>query len=173
MQAFRDFSLACFIDCLITRIMIFVPTSTMTYSSTSAAHSWTNCHCAPVLQLTQGFTTLLLSVAVKHIMQSPPHTVVKNKLHKLWRQNYQKNLILPLSFFLLPELRTHFEPASETECGDKDADEVEESFQPSEQNGAEDTAITSGVSTLSFVVSHKAQQQLSQELGRLKHDTLR
>ncbi|RLW07684.1 hypothetical protein DV515_00003640 [Chloebia gouldiae] len=74
---------------------------------------------------------------------------------------------------LIPELRTHFEPASETECGEKDADEVEESFQPSEQNGAEDAAITSGVSTLSSVVSHKVQQQLSQELGRLKHDTLR
>ncbi|XP_041328410.1 mitogen-activated protein kinase kinase kinase 15 isoform X2 [Pyrgilauda ruficollis] len=74
---------------------------------------------------------------------------------------------------LIPELHTHFEPASETEGGDKDADEVEESFQPSEQNGAEDAAITSGVSSLSSVVSHKAQQQLTQELGRLKHDTLR
>ncbi|NXR17582.1 M3K15 kinase, partial [Cinclus mexicanus] len=74
---------------------------------------------------------------------------------------------------LIPELHTHFEPASETEGGDKDADEVEESFQPSEQNGAEDAAVTLGVSTVSSVVSHKAQQQLSQELGRLKHDTLR
>lgn len=76
-------------------------------------------------------------------------------------------------FFLLPELHTHFEPASETEGGDKDTDEVEESFQPSEQNRAEDAAITSGVSTLSSVVSHEAQQQLTQELGRLKHTTLR
>ncbi|KAM4790049.1 mitogen-activated protein kinase kinase kinase 15 isoform 4-T4 [Cyanocitta cristata] len=73
---------------------------------------------------------------------------------------------------LIPELRTHFEPASETEGGDKDTDEVEESFQPSEQNGAEDAAVTSGVSTLSSVVSHEPQQQLSQELGRLKHNTL-
>lgn len=78
-----------------------------------------------------------------------------------------------LPSFFLPELRTHFEPVSETEGGDKDTDEAEQSFQPSEQNGAEDAAITSGVSSLSSEVSHKAQQQLSQELGRLKHDTLR
>uniref|UniRef100_A0A8C9NJ49 mitogen-activated protein kinase kinase kinase n=1 Tax=Serinus canaria TaxID=9135 RepID=A0A8C9NJ49_SERCA len=74
---------------------------------------------------------------------------------------------------LIPELRTHFEPASEAEGGDKDADEMEQSFQPSEQNGAEDAAITSGVSSLSSEVSHKAQQQLSHELSRLKQDTLR
>ncbi|KAJ7396545.1 Mitogen-activated protein kinase kinase kinase 15 [Pitangus sulphuratus] len=74
---------------------------------------------------------------------------------------------------LIPELRAHFEPASETEGGDKEGEEVEDSFQPSEQNGAEDPAITSGVSTLSSVVSHEAQQQLSQELGRLKQETLR
>ncbi|KFM05911.1 Mitogen-activated protein kinase kinase kinase 15, partial [Aptenodytes forsteri] len=74
---------------------------------------------------------------------------------------------------LIPELRAHFEPASETEGGDKDGDEVEDSYQPAEQNGAEDPAITSGVSTLSSVVPHEAQQQLSLELGRLKQETLR
>uniref|UniRef100_A0A669Q064 mitogen-activated protein kinase kinase kinase n=1 Tax=Phasianus colchicus TaxID=9054 RepID=A0A669Q064_PHACC len=74
---------------------------------------------------------------------------------------------------LIPELRAHFEPASETEGGDKDCDEVEESFRPSEQNGTEDAAVTSGVSTLSSVVSHEAQQQLSLELGRLKQETIR
>uniref|UniRef100_A0A8C5TCA5 mitogen-activated protein kinase kinase kinase n=1 Tax=Malurus cyaneus samueli TaxID=2593467 RepID=A0A8C5TCA5_9PASS len=74
---------------------------------------------------------------------------------------------------LIPELRTHFEPASETEGGDKDTDEVEENLQPSEQNGAEDAAATSGVSTLSSGVSQQAQQQLSQELGTLKCGTLR
>ncbi|XP_010191603.1 PREDICTED: mitogen-activated protein kinase kinase kinase 15-like, partial [Mesitornis unicolor] len=70
-------------------------------------------------------------------------------------------------------LRAHFEPASETEGGDKDGDEVEDSFQPTEENGAEDPAITSGVSTLSSAVSQEAQQQLSLELGRLKQETLR
>uniref|UniRef100_A0A8C3LN75 mitogen-activated protein kinase kinase kinase n=1 Tax=Chrysolophus pictus TaxID=9089 RepID=A0A8C3LN75_CHRPC len=74
---------------------------------------------------------------------------------------------------LIPELRAHFEPASETEGGDKDCDEVEESFRPSEQNGTEDAAVTSGVSTLSSMVSHEAQQQLSLELGRLKQETIR
>uniref|UniRef100_A0A803YG37 MAP3K HisK-N-like globin domain-containing protein n=1 Tax=Meleagris gallopavo TaxID=9103 RepID=A0A803YG37_MELGA len=74
---------------------------------------------------------------------------------------------------LIPELRAHFEPASETEGGDKDCDEVEESFRPSEQNGTEDAAVTSGVSTLSSEVSHEAQQQLCLELGRLKQETIR
>ncbi|NXD72317.1 M3K15 kinase, partial [Eolophus roseicapillus] len=74
---------------------------------------------------------------------------------------------------LIPELRAHFEPASETEGGEKDGDEAEDSFQPTEQNRVEDPAITSGVSTLSSVVSHESQQQLSLELGRLKQETLR
>lgn len=59
------------------------------------------------------------------------------------------------------------------EGGDKDGDEMEESYQPTEQNGAEDPAVTSGVSTLSSVVSHEAPQQLSLELGRLKQETVR
>uniref|UniRef100_A0A8B9F293 mitogen-activated protein kinase kinase kinase n=1 Tax=Amazona collaria TaxID=241587 RepID=A0A8B9F293_9PSIT len=74
---------------------------------------------------------------------------------------------------LIPELRAHFEPASETEGGEKGGDEAEDGFQPTEQNRAEDPTITSGVSTLSSVVSHEAQQQLSLELGRLKQETLR
>ncbi|XP_057244839.1 mitogen-activated protein kinase kinase kinase 15-like [Malurus melanocephalus] len=74
---------------------------------------------------------------------------------------------------LIPELRTHFEPASETEGGDKDTDEVEENLQPLEPNGAEDAAVTSGLSTLSSGLSHHAQQQLSQELGTLQCGTLR
>lgn len=125
-----------------------------------------------MLQLTQGFTTPLLSVALKHIMQtvSPTHSSEEQTAQPLKTELTKKSYSSP---FLLSELRTHFEPASETEGGDKDADEMEESFQPSDQNGAEDAAITSGVSTLSSLVSHEAQQQLSQELGRLKHDTLR
>lgn len=79
-----------------------------------------------------------------------------------------------LHCLILPELRAHFEPASETEGGDKDGEEAEDSYQPTEQNGAEDpTAVTSGDSTLSSVMSHEAQQQLSLELGRLKQETLR
>lgn len=79
-----------------------------------------------------------------------------------------------LHCLILPELRAHFEPASETEGGDKDGEEAEDSYQPTEQNRAEDpTAVTSGDSTLSSVASHEAQQQLSLELGRLKQETLR
>uniref|UniRef100_A0A8C4KKI8 mitogen-activated protein kinase kinase kinase n=1 Tax=Dromaius novaehollandiae TaxID=8790 RepID=A0A8C4KKI8_DRONO len=74
---------------------------------------------------------------------------------------------------LIPELRAHFEPVSETEGGDKDGDEVEDSYQPTEQNGTEDPAVRSGVSSLSSVVSQEAQQQLSLELNRLKQETLR
>ncbi|NXL94284.1 M3K15 kinase, partial [Alectura lathami] len=72
---------------------------------------------------------------------------------------------------LIPELRAHFEPASETEGGDKDGDEAEESYHPT--NGTEDAAGTSGVNTLSSVASHEAQQQLSLELSRLKQETVR
>ncbi|XP_025922917.1 LOW QUALITY PROTEIN: mitogen-activated protein kinase kinase kinase 15-like, partial [Apteryx rowi] len=74
---------------------------------------------------------------------------------------------------LIPELQAHFEPVSETEGGDKDGDEVEDSYQPTEQNGTEDPAVMSGVSTLSSVVLQEAQQQLCLELSRLKQETLR
>ncbi|XP_067401098.1 mitogen-activated protein kinase kinase kinase 15 isoform X2 [Emydura macquarii macquarii] len=75
---------------------------------------------------------------------------------------------------LIPELQAHFEPASETEGVEKDADEVEGDYQPVEQNGNEEPVVTSGVSTLSSVVSHESQQQqLSLQLGKLKQETNR
>ncbi|XP_075769609.1 mitogen-activated protein kinase kinase kinase 15 isoform X2 [Pelodiscus sinensis] len=75
---------------------------------------------------------------------------------------------------LIPELQAHFEPASETEAVEKDADEVEDDYQPMEQNGNEEPVVTSGVSTLSSVVSHESQQQqLNLQLAKLKQETNR
>ncbi|EMP25670.1 Mitogen-activated protein kinase kinase kinase 15, partial [Chelonia mydas] len=45
---------------------------------------------------------------------------------------------------LIPELQAHFEPASETEGVEKDADEVEDDCHPVEQNGNEEPVVTSG-----------------------------
>ncbi|KAH1185781.1 mitogen-activated protein kinase kinase kinase 15 isoform X1 [Mauremys mutica] len=75
---------------------------------------------------------------------------------------------------LIPELQAHFEPASETEGVEKDADEVEDDCLPVEQNGNEEPVVTSGVSTLSSVVSHESQQQhLNLQLAKLKQETNR
>ncbi|KAM8819833.1 mitogen-activated protein kinase kinase kinase 15 [Eudromia elegans] len=75
---------------------------------------------------------------------------------------------------LIPELRTHFEPASETEGGDKEGDDAEGSYQPTEQDAAKDAAIAAGLDHPgSAVAQEEAQQQLGLELGRLKQETLR
>nr|XP_014345565.1 PREDICTED: mitogen-activated protein kinase kinase kinase 15 [Latimeria chalumnae] len=78
---------------------------------------------------------------------------------------------------LIPELRAHFGPASESEGADKDADEVEDhDYHQEEQNENEEPIVNSGVSTLSSVVSHESQNQhhpLSLHLGRLKQETNR
>ncbi|XP_038246710.1 mitogen-activated protein kinase kinase kinase 15 isoform X2 [Dermochelys coriacea] len=75
---------------------------------------------------------------------------------------------------LIPELQAHFEPASETEGVEEDADEVEDDCHPVEQNGNEEPGVTSGVSTLSSVVSHESQQQhLNLQLAKLKQETNR
>ncbi|KAK2870177.1 hypothetical protein QQF64_021867 [Cirrhinus molitorella] len=81
---------------------------------------------------------------------------------------------------LIPELQTHFGPASESEGADKDADEVDEEddadFGSVARTTQEDQAITSGVSTLSSVISHEAQRPqhpLGAQLGRLKQETSR
>ncbi|XP_074850086.1 mitogen-activated protein kinase kinase kinase 15 isoform X2 [Carettochelys insculpta] len=75
---------------------------------------------------------------------------------------------------LIPELRAHFEPASENEAVEKDADEVEDDYQPVVQNGNEEPVVTSGVSTLSSVVSHESQQHsLNLQLAALKQETNR
>ncbi|XP_050792442.1 mitogen-activated protein kinase kinase kinase 15 isoform X1 [Gopherus flavomarginatus] len=72
---------------------------------------------------------------------------------------------------LIPELQAHFEPASETEGVEKDANEVDD-WHP--QNGNEEPVVTSGVSTLSSVVSHESQQQhLNLQLAKLKQETNR
>ncbi|XP_004401571.1 PREDICTED: mitogen-activated protein kinase kinase kinase 15 [Odobenus rosmarus divergens] len=59
---------------------------------------------------------------------------------------------------LIPELRTHFEPASETEGVDKDTDEVEEGYPPADVPGRE---------------VHLHHQHLSLELGELRQETNR
>ncbi|XP_052451433.1 mitogen-activated protein kinase kinase kinase 15 isoform X1 [Carassius gibelio] len=81
---------------------------------------------------------------------------------------------------LIPELQTHFGPASESEGADKDADEVDEEddgdFGSVARTTQEDQALTSGVSTLSSVISHEAQRPqhpLGAQLGHLKQETSR
>uniref|UniRef100_A0A8C1KBV1 mitogen-activated protein kinase kinase kinase n=1 Tax=Cyprinus carpio TaxID=7962 RepID=A0A8C1KBV1_CYPCA len=81
---------------------------------------------------------------------------------------------------LIPELQTHFGPASESEGADKDADEVDEEddgdFGSVARTTQEDQALTSGVSTLSSVISHEAQRPqhpLGAQIGRLKQETSR
>ncbi|XP_051538058.1 mitogen-activated protein kinase kinase kinase 15-like isoform X1 [Myxocyprinus asiaticus] len=81
---------------------------------------------------------------------------------------------------LIPELQTHFGPASESEGADKDADEVDEEddgeFSSVARVTQEDQALTSGVSTLSSVISHEVQRPqhpLGAQLGRLKQETTR
>uniref|UniRef100_A0A671SVK5 mitogen-activated protein kinase kinase kinase n=1 Tax=Sinocyclocheilus anshuiensis TaxID=1608454 RepID=A0A671SVK5_9TELE len=81
---------------------------------------------------------------------------------------------------LIPELQTHFGPASESEGADKDADDVDEEddgdFGSVARTTQEDQALTSGVSTLSSVISHEAQRPqhpLGAQLGRLKQETIK
>ncbi|KAL7840643.1 hypothetical protein AOLI_G00259660 [Acnodon oligacanthus] len=81
---------------------------------------------------------------------------------------------------LIPELQTHFGPASESEGAEKDADEVDVEedgeFGAAEPVAPEDTGLTSGVSTLSSVISHdsqRTQHTLGVQLTRLKQETSR
>ncbi|XP_026863860.2 mitogen-activated protein kinase kinase kinase 15 isoform X2 [Electrophorus electricus] len=81
---------------------------------------------------------------------------------------------------LIPELQTHFGPASESEGAEKDADEVDveedTEFGGAEPVAPEDTGLTSGVSTLSSVISHDSQRTphpLGAQLTRLKQETSR
>ncbi|XP_073758115.1 mitogen-activated protein kinase kinase kinase 15 isoform X1 [Callorhinus ursinus] len=79
---------------------------------------------------------------------------------------------------LIPELRTHFEPASETEGVDKDTDEVEEDYPPADVPGRE-AHVAFGGSSLSSAGAPGAQpqelhhQHLSLELGELRQETNR
>ncbi|KAM6447117.1 mitogen-activated protein kinase kinase kinase 15 isoform 2-T2 [Liasis olivaceus] len=72
---------------------------------------------------------------------------------------------------LIPELRAHFEPASETEV-DKDADEVEDDYQQAEQ-GRQEESVTAGGCTLTSSASPDAEQKLSLRLNKLKQQTNR
>nr|DBA34131.1 TPA: hypothetical protein GDO54_001726 [Pyxicephalus adspersus] len=73
---------------------------------------------------------------------------------------------------LIPELRTHLGPASESEGVDKEVED--EDYQPVQQNNSEEVVHTSGVSTLSSVASHDAHSQhLNLQLGRLRQETNR
>ncbi|XP_017308517.1 mitogen-activated protein kinase kinase kinase 15 [Ictalurus punctatus] len=81
---------------------------------------------------------------------------------------------------LIPELQTHFGPASESEGAEKDADDVDVEedgdFGTVENVAPEDTGLTSGVSTLSSVISHdslRPQHPLGAQLARLKQETSR
>ncbi|XP_066475295.1 mitogen-activated protein kinase kinase kinase 15 isoform X3 [Tiliqua scincoides] len=74
---------------------------------------------------------------------------------------------------LIPELRAHFEPASETEGVDKDADEVDDDYQQAEQKSHEEPVVTAGVYTLPSSMSADIQQQLSLQLSKLKQETNR
>ncbi|XP_014646629.1 PREDICTED: mitogen-activated protein kinase kinase kinase 15 [Ceratotherium simum simum] len=79
---------------------------------------------------------------------------------------------------LMPELRAHFEPASETEGVDKDTDEVEEDYAPAEPPGSEVQVAYGGSRPASVVVQEAQPQQLHQQhlslqLGKLRQETNR
>ncbi|XP_061483238.1 mitogen-activated protein kinase kinase kinase 15 isoform X1 [Rhineura floridana] len=74
---------------------------------------------------------------------------------------------------LIPELRAHFEPASETEGVDKDADEVEEDYHHAGRKRHEEPVTSSGVCMVTSSVTPDIQQQLSLQLGKLKQETNR
>ncbi|XP_072850416.2 mitogen-activated protein kinase kinase kinase 15 isoform X2 [Pogona vitticeps] len=73
---------------------------------------------------------------------------------------------------LIPELRAHFEPASENECVEKEADEVED-YQQTEPKRHEEAVIARGLCTLPSSVSPDTQQQLNLQLSHLKQETNR
>ncbi|XP_012995068.1 mitogen-activated protein kinase kinase kinase 15 isoform X1 [Esox lucius] len=85
---------------------------------------------------------------------------------------------------LIPELQTHFGPASESEGPDKEDEEEEEAefgpvlvTPPDEPTVTSDPTVTSAVSTLSSALSSPLPPQRSQplgaQLGRLKQETNR
>ncbi|XP_056682057.1 mitogen-activated protein kinase kinase kinase 15 [Monodelphis domestica] len=76
---------------------------------------------------------------------------------------------------LIPELRAHFEPTSEMEGVDEDADEVEENYQPGHPNGNEEPIATSGVSRVGSELTLESQQQhrLNLQLNKLRQETNR
>ncbi|XP_029141822.1 mitogen-activated protein kinase kinase kinase 15 [Protobothrops mucrosquamatus] len=73
---------------------------------------------------------------------------------------------------LIPELQTHFEPASETEGVDKEADEIEEDYQQAKQ-GRPEESVTAGGCTLTSSQALDTKQKLSLQLNKLKQQTNR
>ncbi|XP_028935413.1 mitogen-activated protein kinase kinase kinase 15 [Ornithorhynchus anatinus] len=73
---------------------------------------------------------------------------------------------------LMPELQGHFEPASETEGADKDADEAEDE-PPRGRDGNEEPAVIAGGGSFSSAGAQESQQQLSLQLDQLKKETNR
>ncbi|XP_044525141.1 mitogen-activated protein kinase kinase kinase 15 [Gracilinanus agilis] len=100
---------------------------------------------------------------------------------------FSRNSLLPHSHILLsfmwsvlsplvcPELRAHFEPASEMEGVDKDGDEVEEDYQPGDPSGNEEPIASSGVSRAGSVLTLESQQhhRLNLQLNKLRQETNR
>ncbi|XP_060626052.2 mitogen-activated protein kinase kinase kinase 15 isoform X2 [Anolis sagrei] len=75
---------------------------------------------------------------------------------------------------LIPELQAHFEPASETEGVDKDADDVEEDFHQAEaEQKKHEPVVAPGASLPPSSAPLDTQQQLSLQLSKLKHETIR
>nr|XP_060626052.1 mitogen-activated protein kinase kinase kinase 15 isoform X2 [Anolis sagrei ordinatus] len=75
---------------------------------------------------------------------------------------------------LIPELQAHFEPASETEGVDKDADDVEEDFHQAEAEQKKHEPVAApGASLPPSSAPLDTQQQLSLQLSKLKHETIR
>ncbi|XP_013928251.1 PREDICTED: mitogen-activated protein kinase kinase kinase 15-like [Thamnophis sirtalis] len=69
---------------------------------------------------------------------------------------------------LIPELRTHFEPASETEV-DKEANEIEEDY----QQGRPEESVTAEGCTLTSSQSPDTEEKLNLQLNKLKQRTNR
>uniref|UniRef100_A0A4W2IFK2 mitogen-activated protein kinase kinase kinase n=1 Tax=Bos indicus x Bos taurus TaxID=30522 RepID=A0A4W2IFK2_BOBOX len=75
---------------------------------------------------------------------------------------------------LIPELQAHFEPASETEGVEKDTDEMEEDYPPTDLPASE-AQVAHGWSEPASAVAQEAspQQHLSFQLSKLRQETSR
>uniref|UniRef100_UPI00398F40AE mitogen-activated protein kinase kinase kinase 15 n=1 Tax=Pristiophorus japonicus TaxID=55135 RepID=UPI00398F40AE len=91
--------------------------------------------------------------------------------------NIMRRAVQAAVTILIPELRSHFGPASEGEGADKDLDEIEDAvYQQEGQPVNKEPPITSGVSTFSSAASQEfqhLQKPLSVQLDKLKLKTNR
>ncbi|XP_070606726.1 mitogen-activated protein kinase kinase kinase 15 isoform X2 [Erythrolamprus reginae] len=106
-----------------------------------------------------GFQDAMNKVLRKHLIK--PHWMFA-------MDNIIRHAVQAAITILIPELRTHFEPASETEV-DKEADEIEEDY----QQGRPKESVTAGGCTLTSSQSSDTKQQLSLQLNKLKQRTNR